>query len=1212
MRARPSARGVARRVRSRLRGLDHRVKRRLSRGSEREAPQVSVIVPVYNVEAYLDECLASVRNQQHRHLEILVVDDGSPDGSLAIAERHAAEDPRIRIIRQPNAGLGAARNTGLKHATGAYLTFVDSDDVLPPAAIAVMVGSAERTGSDMVVGAALRFSSQRRWQVDWIELHREERLRLSVNEFPEIIRNNYTWGKLYRTSFWRSCALWFREGVAYEDQPLVTQLYVRAAGIDVLPAIVYEWRRRDDESSLSQQTHTLRDLQDRVSAWDAGIAALRDTAPPNVYEFWLRTLYAIHFHWYLRSKSTVDDDYWTTLQQGISRVSETAPEGPMKGVEAPRRVAVELTRRGLRDAFHEFKRRGGYTAANFPSELGPDGLAVKLPTYDDVGVDVPREFYRLEDDEVRVVHRLDSARWSDSGDLHVDGWVYFRSIDLRERPTTITVLLRNDRSGEQVEARAVENAHKTLFAPVQDRWADYSRAGFAADIRIGERLTQSHERKPGRWTLLVRVQTDRFDRTLPVSVVLPGGSAANLPALTTADGFWHRSDLGGGRIFRLLHLPRIAVVEQAAAQGGTLRGRLVLDNPGKVTGLRLVNVDSVDVAEFPYDDADGSGEFSFAIPPDLLAQPDSARGVSAVWSLRARLASGKTLLVTVPAGFDEPLESRSGGSVQSWRPSHRGALTLSVSATTVVVESVHLDGFTLVVNGRAPYIDRATLQLQLASVKARSLKGTTTVEDGRFQVSLPLRTPAWRYGEVTLPSGQYVLMFVMQEGEGETAGEAQVSEELTAQFPASQADADVALTLTRGSRRTLHVQLFPPMAPAARGSYHRNRLEQAHLAVTAAGGVEDRDGLLIETNFGEVAGCNGIGIQRELQRRGAQLKVYWTVKDHSVVVPPGGIPLVRNSVEWFEKLRTAKYFIDNMYQPIYHFRPPGQTIIATFHGYPFKVMGAPHWKNKQFSQALIDSYQRRAKEWDYLVSPARYATPLLTRDFLYDGEVLEIGYPRNDVLVSSQADDIRATTRASLGIPEHVTAVLYAPTFRDYLSEDDHRASMGTFLDPAELVQSLGVDHWVLIRGHAFHARTNKRPQTADNIIDVTDYPDPADLYLAADVAILDYSSLRFDFAVTGKPMVFLVPDLELYEGTRGWLLDYRETAPGPLLKTTAEVAAALADLDTVVAEYAGAYETFRKSFLDLEDGRASARFVDAVFVPRGDAPAAVEGSGGA
>ena len=96
-----------------------------------------------------------------------------------------------------------------------------------------------------------------------------------------------------------------------------------------------------------------------------------------------------------------------------------------------------------------------------------------------------------------------------------------------------------------------------------------------------------------------------------------------------------------------------------------------------------------------------------------------------------------------------------------------------------------------------------------------------------------------------------------------------------------------------------------------------------------------------------------------------------------------------------------------MFQPEYHRKAEGQVLVETFHGYPFKQMGLPHWRNLRLSEAQIDSYRRRAADWDYLVSPARYATPLLTRDFGYDGQVLETGYPRNDVLKSPEAGDIR-------------------------------------------------------------------------------------------------------------------------------------------------------------------------------------------------------------
>jgi CDP-glycerol glycerophosphotransferase len=358
----------------------------------------------------------------------------------------------------------------------------------------------------------------------------------------------------------------------------------------------------------------------------------------------------------------------------------------------------------------------------------------------------------------------------------------------------------------------------------------------------------------------------------------------------------------------------------------------------------------------------------------------------------------------------------------------------------------------------------------------------------------------------------------------------------------------------------------------------------------------------VRAYFGEKATDNGLAIQAELRRRGSDLPVYWAVHDHSIPVPDGGIPVVVNSREWFELAFSATYYLDNMYQPEYHHKPEGQVLVQTFHGYPFKQMGLPHWRHQNFPEERIESYARRSSEWDFLVSPARYATPLLTRDFGYDGPVLEIGYPRNDVLQSADAERIRAEVRASLGIRGDQMAVLYAPTFRDYLARNDNHAAMSDFFDFDAFGDAFGDDAVLLMRGHAFHARTRSRVGSRGRMIDVTDYPEVSDLYLAADTAVVDYSSLRFDFGVTGKPMVFLVPDLERYVETRGWLFDFEPTAPGPRVSTTAEVIEALADLAALRTRYSAEYDAFRKTFLDLEDGHAAARFVDAVMVPRGDA----------
>jgi CDP-glycerol glycerophosphotransferase len=115
-------------------------------------------------------------------------------------------------------------------------------------------------------------------------------------------------------------------------------------------------------------------------------------------------------------------------------------------------------------------------------------------------------------------------------------------------------------------------------------------------------------------------------------------------------------------------------------------------------------------------------------------------------------------------------------------------------------------------------------------------------------------------------------------------------------------------------------------------------------------------------------------------------------------------------------------------------------------------------------------------------------------------------------------------------------------------------------------------------------------------VVDVTDHPEINELVLASDAAVLDYSSLRFDYALTGRPMVFLVPDLDDYTGgVRGFLVPFTDTAPGPLVTSTGEVIALLRDVPALAAEWGDRVRAFDAEFNPWQDGRASERFVDAI-----------------
>jgi CDP-glycerol glycerophosphotransferase len=111
-------------------------------------PRLSVIVPIYAVEPFLGDCLDSLAAQDVSDFEAILIDDGSPDRSGELAERYAARDPRLRVVHQANAGLGAARNAGVALARGEFLAFLDADDMVPRDGYARLLAVLERTGSD--------------------------------------------------------------------------------------------------------------------------------------------------------------------------------------------------------------------------------------------------------------------------------------------------------------------------------------------------------------------------------------------------------------------------------------------------------------------------------------------------------------------------------------------------------------------------------------------------------------------------------------------------------------------------------------------------------------------------------------------------------------------------------------------------------------------------------------------------------------------------------------------------------------------------------------------------------------------------------------------------------------------------------------------------------------------------------------------------------
>ncbi len=287
---------------------------------EAAAPLLSVVVPVYDVEAWLPDCLDSILRSAYPTLEVVVVDDGSPDASGALADAYAAQDPRVRVLHTENRGLGAARNEGLRHARGELLAFCDSDDVVPTTAYPALVGSLTRTGSDFVTGSIVRWETDGLREPPWMRrLHAEGRVGTSAAEHPEILGDVFAWNKVFRRSFWDRAGLAWPEGVRYEDQPTTTRAYLLGR-FDVVPDVVYHWRIRDDGSSITQQRSSLTDLADRIATKRMSLASVRELAGPGVEQVFVDRVMAGDLWRYFLEIPGCPDEWWELLRSGIAEL----------------------------------------------------------------------------------------------------------------------------------------------------------------------------------------------------------------------------------------------------------------------------------------------------------------------------------------------------------------------------------------------------------------------------------------------------------------------------------------------------------------------------------------------------------------------------------------------------------------------------------------------------------------------------------------------------------------------------------------------------------------------------------------------------------------------------------------------------------------------------------------------------------------------------
>jgi CDP-glycerol glycerophosphotransferase len=1145
------------------------------------SPRVSVVVPIYNVAAYLEPCLESIARQSHKDIEVIVVDDGSTDESPSIAAGFVERDPRFRLVHQENAGLGAARNTGIDHASGQFLAFVDGDDLVPPRAYDCLVGALLRTGSDFASGNVHRLTPFRTVRGSFLgQTFDRTRLRTHVTRFPRLLLDRTAWNKLFRRSFWDEHALRFPEGVFYEDTPVTLPAHFMADSVDVLEDVVYLWRLREgSELSITDRRTDVKALRDRVAAVDYVSRFLADRGLKFSKLLYDRNVLSQDLAYFMAVLPAAGDEFRATFVEIANDFLERADSFAFDQPLAINRLKWELVRKRALPELLEVLRFEREDLAETPPVRAGRRWFGDYPFRDDPRLDLKSSVYEL-DDEFATLAGVEQIEIDDRA-LRISGYAYIDLIGAPEGGSQRVKLVARRRGWPPAK---VSFETEGFFRPdlalqsVQ-QLVSLDFAGFTAEL-----MTSELGRRDGTWDISAvvraegRVRRNRRWKRAPLRAVAPVQRRIE-------DGRLLRLELTSSgsltlRVTRARSVVRAWTVDEDVLQ---LEGELQGIGPGRVR--LLLSGGSGTTHPVHVHRADKETTFLARVPLTELRER----------SVDLQFLCGETLVpLELPLEATSVLEGSQGPTVRKaeWTP--QGILLLSGSWAGCTGEhelfvaalgrpQQHVVGF-LRASGEDMF------EAQLDPVAVRSFAGEHPLAQGTWE--LLIGPPAPDGGAITRPRFGHDLL------------------------------AELPLTTTVGLKR-FHLGISNADTPVVaverdldddeRGGLRQRELRRSFYPDRRVRAL--REAVLYDCFGGSEYSDSPRAIHEELVRRGAEVEHLWIVKDASFTVPSTATAVREGGREYYEAYATSRYIVANDHWAKWFSRRSDQICIQTWHGAPLKFQGLELERRPHAVREYRRALGQHPGNWQYVLSPGSFATATIERAFPVEGTIVESGIPRTDIMLAPDRERVTEVVRARLGLGDE-RVVLYAPTYRDNLdyslgqgvpgfrdrptfqSEFDYREGyrLGETLDVAALSAALGDGHVILFRKHP-RVADRMPPEFASAALDVSWYPDGLELLLVADVLVTDYSSWIFDFAVTGRPMVFFAPDLEAYrDEIRGLHVDLQDEAPGPLARTTAEVIEAVQGVADVQARFRERYEAFVATYCKLADGRASSRVVERVF----------------
>lgn len=728
--------------------------------AERRAPLVSIVIPVYGVEEYLDECLRSVLKQSYRKLQVILVDDGSPDRCGEMCDEYRRRDPRVTVLHQVNGGLSNARNNGAEMASGKYLMFVDSDDVLAPGAIKRLVETLEQTGSEIATGNVDRFRGSRSWR-GWNQAfshvqenywsgdgHRPDRVTTDISETPELLFDTTSWNKMFVRRFFQRNAIRFPEGKLYEDMLPMAQAYSVAKQIDIVFACVYRYREREDQSSITQKRGEVRNLADKVEMMDR-VLGLFASRGDDACDVLIRKALEGDLHVYAPFLG-VDAEFDAIYHDAVGRYWAMAKPEIVSQIPLPVRLLL-----GWQAANH-------YERAQLAQSWAKEKF-FEIPIIDDEGVlafdpsyseylSVVREAKSRDIERyVKVAHDIQHCVITDNL-LGLSGYAYLDGIPAR-CPQAVRLEFRSGAG----DVLPVPHEHEENQL-ANTRWGssntDYSAYGFRVQADLGKLFGDTRRSSAVEWALWIVVDAGGYTRAVPATSVWRGG-----PIRTRAVG-----EVGDHRVARLKwdpwYLPLrmiVGPIEVGVADAKLVDSRVsfalaVLGaGPSSIASVAAIRGwDKFRVAGSiaEHDEQHLLVDFDLATVPNRYgagARPND-------WGFELTTKDGSRMLVS-ENGQEQAFEL---GWPWSFRMASNGQLRLLDRSTVLEVEDIQYSNGAWCFTGRNPEWSGTNFELIAWNREGECIKAAFEIDaEGTFVFEIPLKRTTWFGSEASQPVGEY-------------------------------------------------------------------------------------------------------------------------------------------------------------------------------------------------------------------------------------------------------------------------------------------------------------------------------------------------------------------------------------------------------------------------------------------------------------------------